>query len=272
MKRRLSAALALIIVGTQAHAARLVAVGGDVTEIVYQLGHGAELVAVDSTSQYPAEATRLPQVGYLRQLSAEGIAALAPDRLLLSAEAGPPASVAQLRRLGIDVRTIPAEKSPQGLVDKVRAVAAAIGEVERGEQLASALQQRLGAPPTPHGNAVLLMDLGGKGLQVAGSGTAGDAILTLAGLRNNATALQGYRPVSSESLALWQPDWLVTTDLSVRQLGGVRGLLARAGLPHFPPERVITVDTMLLLGFGPRLPEAVEQLRSATQARSAGRE
>lgn len=52
---------------------KVVALGGDVTEIVFALGAQSSLVARDSTSQWPAAATALPDVGYLRQLNAEGI-------------------------------------------------------------------------------------------------------------------------------------------------------------------------------------------------------
>lgn len=48
---------------------RVVALGGDVTEIVYALDAQSSLVARDSTSQWPQEATQLPDVGYLRQLT-----------------------------------------------------------------------------------------------------------------------------------------------------------------------------------------------------------
>lgn len=50
---------------------RIVALGGDVTEIVYALGAESSLVARDSTSQWPQATNALPDVGYLRQLNAE---------------------------------------------------------------------------------------------------------------------------------------------------------------------------------------------------------
>lgn len=52
---------------------RVISLGGDVTEIVYALNAGQQLVAKDSTSTWPAAAHKLPDVGYLRQLNAEGI-------------------------------------------------------------------------------------------------------------------------------------------------------------------------------------------------------
>lgn len=66
---------------------RVVTIGGDVTEIAFALGDSAEVVARDSTSLQPADQVRrLPDVGYLRQLNAEGIIASAPDMVLLTAD------------------------------------------------------------------------------------------------------------------------------------------------------------------------------------------
>ncbi len=55
--------------GHRRRAGEGVALGGDVTEIVYALGAESSLVARDSTSR--AQATNAPDVGYLRQLNAE---------------------------------------------------------------------------------------------------------------------------------------------------------------------------------------------------------
>src|SRR5690349_9704764 len=71
------------IVPRQASAAvaqRIVAVGGAMTEIVFALGEGAKIVAVDTTSLYPPRAIAdLPKVGYLRMLSTEGLLSTKPD-------------------------------------------------------------------------------------------------------------------------------------------------------------------------------------------------
>ena len=75
--------------------AEIVALGGDVTEIVYALGAESSLVARDSTSQWPQATNALPDVGYLRQLNAEDFvrtpdagAGKRPGAALSGAEAG----------------------------------------------------------------------------------------------------------------------------------------------------------------------------------------
>ena len=59
-------------------AERIVTIGGDVTEIAYALGAGGEIVARDSTSLQPQAVQKLPDVGYMRMLNAEGILAMKP--------------------------------------------------------------------------------------------------------------------------------------------------------------------------------------------------
>ena len=52
---------------------RIVVAGGSITEILFMLGEDNKIAAVDRTSNYPAEVSRFPVVGYVRALSAEGV-------------------------------------------------------------------------------------------------------------------------------------------------------------------------------------------------------
>src|SRR3954447_19880065 len=68
---------------TIADPARIVSIGGAITEILYALGFEDRLARVDSTTLYPAAALRdKPNVGYMRQLSAEGVLGLNPSLVL----------------------------------------------------------------------------------------------------------------------------------------------------------------------------------------------
>ncbi len=120
---------------------RIVAVGGTVTEIVYALGSGARLVGVDTSSTYPEAATRLPQVGYQRALSVEGILSLRPSLVLATVEAGPLAVLPQLQTAGTPVLTIPAPYTVEGVQTEIRLIAHALGLPSQGEQLVQALIQ-----------------------------------------------------------------------------------------------------------------------------------
>ncbi|MEM8540158.1 MAG: ABC transporter substrate-binding protein, partial [Pseudomonadota bacterium] len=68
---------------------RVLAIGGAVTEIIYALGEEDRLVGRDSTSVFPPEAQKLPDVGYIRALSPEGVLSVKPDLVLARENNGP---------------------------------------------------------------------------------------------------------------------------------------------------------------------------------------
>lgn len=130
MRRRDCLALAGLLPGlgaaqAQAQQPRMVSVGGAVTETVFALGAQGQLAGVDTTSLFPADATRLPQVGYARTLSAEGVLALKPQLLLASGEAGPPQVLQQLQRAGVRVEVL----DDQHRFDGILARTVRIGQV-----------------------------------------------------------------------------------------------------------------------------------------------
>ncbi len=251
---------------------RVVSVGGDLTEIVYALGAQDRLVAVDSTSSYPPAAEALPDVGYLRQLAAEPILALDPDLLLLAEEAGPPAVIAQLREAGVAMLRVPDSESPAGVGDKVRRVAAALGLEAEGRALAAriaATQREVAARLAPieaRPRVLFVLSVGRGAPLAAGQGTAADSVIALAGGRNALQGVEGYKPLSPEAAVGARPEVILVTEATLQRLGGRDALLARPELAASPAAaagRLVAMDALLLLGFGPRTPQAVAELAAA---------
>ncbi len=108
---------------------------GPSPKIVYALGAESALVGCDASSLYPEAATKLPQVRYVRALSAEGVLSLRPTLVLTVPEAGPPEALAQLRASRTPVLTVPADHSLEGVRRKIRAVAQALDREAQGEAL-----------------------------------------------------------------------------------------------------------------------------------------
>lgn len=267
--RALVTALLLALPATGAAAEHVVSAGGAITEIVYALGADSRLVAVDSTSQYPPQAESLPDVGYPRRLSAEPILDLSPDLVLAAEDAGPPGTLRQLRAVGITVVTIPEAPSPEGVIRKVRAVGEALGMSAAAAALAADLRERFAqaaeqVSPGGAGPRVLCLLAGaGRAPLAAGRGTGAAAIIELAGGRNAIDGFPGYRPVTPEAILQAQPEVLLVPGHVLDAVGGVDGLLGRpeiAGTPAGRAGRVVVMDTLLLLGFGPRTPQAIERL------------
>lgn len=266
----LRACLCLLLLSAPASAAeRIVSLGGSVTEILYALGVGGRIVAVDTTSLYPSVATELPQVGYLRQLSAEPILGLEPDLVVGTTDAGPPPVLEQIASVGTPVVLIEDLPTPEGTVAKIRAVAEAVGEEEKGALLADSvtaefavLEERLGGV-AERPRVLFLLTASGTAPLAAGDGTAAQGIIELAGGQNAIVGYSSYKPLSPEAAATLDPDWVLISDHGLAGLGGMEGLAARPDLGMMPAVRegrVMVMDANLLLGFGPRAPQAAEAL------------
>ena len=279
LSRRALLALALAGCGATrpggAGARRLVTVGGPISEIAAALGVDGEIVGVDTSSTFPASLARLPRVGYQRTLSPEGILALRPSAVIASQDAGPPAALEQLRGAGVDVQIIQAEPSPAGAMKKIRGVAAAVGRGPRGEELASRLAGELEAIPAlcaskPRLRVLCVHARGAGAVLVSGAGSAAEAMLRLVQAEPAAPEIRGNQPLTPEAALAARPDVLLTTTHGVEGLGGVDGLLKVPGLGETPAgkaRRVIVMDDLLLLGFGPRTAEAARGLLEALHGR-----
>ncbi len=262
----------LMAVALQGEAStRVVCLGGAVTETVFALGAGDRVIAVDDSSAYPPEAASLPRVGYFRSISAEGVLTVKPDLVLASAEAGPPDALAQIERAGARVVRIPGAATAEGCVERVRAIGAALGLAETADALAMRIERALGelVSHVSSGEPVRVLFVFARGagtLNVAGRDTAAREIIRLAGGHNAMDGFSGYRPLTAESLVEAEPDVVLTTTSSLAGIGGERALWAVPGMSAVPAakrHRLVALDDLLLLGFGPRLPEAVRELRES---------
>ena len=248
---------------------RIVSLGGPVTEVIYALGAEDRLVGVDASSLYPQEAQELPSVGYFRQVPAEGILSLGPTLVLASEETGPPATLEQLRSAGVEVKVIPSAASAEGATAKIRTVAEALGLPEKGEALIEQMGEDLAEARALHGDVstlprVLFIYARGAGtMQVAGEGSSAEAMIELAGAENAITGFEGYKPMTAEAVAAAAPDVILVLDRGLESIGGVDGLIEQPGISLTPAgknRRIAQMDDLLLLGFGPRLGEAVLEL------------
>jgi iron complex transport system substrate-binding protein len=255
--------------GPVSAAERIVSVGGALTEIVYALGEGDSLVGVDTTSRYPAEAAALPQVGYNRQISAEGVLSLAPTLVLLTEEAGPPAAIRQIADSGVRVVVLPAGDTPEVVGRRVEGVAEALGEPRRGAQLRERIDDALGRLRTALAGArerprVLVLLAVGQGAPLAGGrNTAADAMVGLAGGTNVVDQYQGYKPLTPEAAVVLDPQVIVVPDHALQALGGTAALAALPGLRDTTAVRqgrIVPVDSLAFLGLGPRIAVAARHL------------
>lgn len=249
---------------------RVVSIGGDVTEIVFALDSANSLVARDSTSLYPDAATKLPDVGYMRQLNTEGILAMRPTLVLTSAQAKPSLALEQVAASKVRVVTIPADNTLNGIENKVTAVAKALDKTAQGEALNKQVRDKLASiPTTPLSVKVLfIMSHGGMSAMAAGQETAADAAIRAAGLQNAMQGFKRYQPLSQEGVIASQPELILVTADGVKTLGGEENVWLLPGLAQTPAgknRQLLVVDDMALLGFGLQTPAAILTLRAKAE-------
>ncbi len=250
-------------------------IGGALTELVYALGAEADLVGVDTTSVHPSAATRLPNVGYARALSAEGVLSLAPTLIIAAADAGPPAVVRQLQAARVSYATVELGHSIEGLLAATRRLGDLVGRAEAAQGLAARLQgelddaqRRVAALSAGRARPRVLFVLSHSinQVRIGGRDTAADAMIRLAGGANAFGDVVGYKPLTPEAAIAAAPEVILATTQGLHAAGGVDGLLASPGLAATPAgkaRRVRALDALLLLGFGPRLPQALRELAEA---------
>lgn len=254
-------------------ARRIVSVGGGLTEIIYALGAEKELVGVDTTSLYPQAATKLPSVGYARALSSEGILALSPTLVLATEDAGPPVVLRQIGTAGVPVSVLPANDRFEGVLERIQHVGNLIERGAQASQLETQLKQDwqharapILARKTPASRVLFILSHSPAQIMVGGRKTSADAMIAYAGARNAVDGFDGFKPLTPEAVIAAQPDIVLFTEQGMSVVGGIDGALKLPGLAQTPAgqkRRIVAQEAMFMLGFGPRLPQALSALDQA---------
>ena len=250
---------------------RIVSIGGSVTEILYALGLKDQIVAVDDTSTFPPQALKeKPSIGYIRRLNAEGVLAAEPGMIISEAGAGPVEAVDSLKAAGIPITFIPTSYSPEGIIRKIEAVGAAVRAEKAAEKLAANVKADLDLtahaisqiPDKDRTKVLFLFSVRDGRLMVGGKNSHAAAIIEMAGGINLMQSIEGYKMVDDEALLTNPPDVIL---MMKSHQGAVSNedLAALPALAHSPAiknARIIRMDGMYLLGFGPRTAQAVKDL------------
>lgn len=252
---------------------RIVSAGASVTEILFALGAGESVVASDLSSQFPAAAKAMPKVGYHRSLTAEGILAQRPDLVLVTDEAGPPTTLRQLRSAGVSIQSVPSKPTAKHAMEKVLVVGKAVGKDREAKDIVAtmtkeleAIRQQQAATPGKKPRVLFIYARGSGALMVSGKDTAAASIIELAGAQNAVTGFSEYKPLTAEAVVAAAPDVILIPARALPVVGGIDGVLAAPGITLTPAgraKRIVAIDDVLLLCFGPRLPQAIRWLSRA---------
>ena len=251
---------------------RLISLGGGVTEILFAIEMGKYVVGVDASSSYPPKVKSLPQVAYHRRLSAEGIISLHPSMVIATTEAGPPEVLQQLRDADVELIILPHEPTIDSTLEKIKLIGQAVHAQSQATNLINKITLDIDSllthniPDSLTAKVLFLYARGQGNIMVAGTKTGANEIIKLAGAKNAISEFEGYKPLTSEAVISSAPDVILLMDSGLQSLGGTNALWELPGMALTPAKvknRVLTMDGLLLLGFGPRIAEAAQSLHES---------
>ncbi|MDG0968722.1 MAG: ABC transporter substrate-binding protein [Porticoccaceae bacterium] len=250
---------------------RIAVGGGSITEILYFLGAEDKIVAVDTTSNYPPEAKSLPSIGYVRNLSAEGILSLRPTLVLGENDIGPSEVVSQIKNVGIDLIVIEEKHSADGIIKKIQCIAKVIDKKSIANQIID--QQliptikRLGIEArkvkAKQTSIMFILSMQGGSPIVAGKNVSADGLISMIGGTNSPGNFNGWKPVSTEAIIAALPEVILISTRGLSGFGSIEELKLHPALKHTPAvknQKIFVMDGMEMLGFGPRTLDAALSL------------
>lgn len=248
---------------------KIVTIGGTITEIVYALGEGDAIIAVDKTSTYPEAVKQLTNIGYRNSIKAEGIISLAPDLLLAEEEYMNADIYTQLESTGIQFKTFTSSTSIDSTISLIKNIAAYLDKSAQGDSLIAILQEDrtklndLLAQTENKPKVLFVYARGPETISIAGTGTFAESIIPLAGGQMAIADAEGFKPLTSEALVTSNPDYLLIFESGLQSLGGVEGALKIKGLELTTAgkeKNIIALDGLYISGFGPRAAKAAYEL------------
>lgn len=253
---------------TTQNSSRIVVAGGSITEIIYFLNSEEKIVALDVTSNYPEKAKELPSIGYVRNLSAEGILSMNPSIVFGEDDMGPPGVIKQLRDINIDLRIIPEEKTIDGILDKIYCIASIIDKVPNAESKINStlipdilnIEKRLSTFTLIPKRVMFIFSIKGNKIIVAGSGTSGDGFIKMTGSENIFSTIEGWKTVSQEAIIKENPDYVIMSKRDLHNSKTIKSISENPifkNIRAFEEQNIIFDDAMAMLGFGPRTIKSV---------------
>ena len=246
---------------------KIVVAGGSITEILYFIGEQNKIIGIDVTSNYPKETESIQSIGYVRNLSTEGVLSLNPTLILGENDMGPPMVVNQLRGVDVDLKIIPEDQTIEGIIEKILCIASIIGSGNKVDKIIRSdllpivdeINYLKNKSIIKNKKVMLILSMTGVSPIVAGQGTSGDAFIKMVGAQNIFDSFEGWKPVSEEAIIEKNPDFIIIPSRDVHKNSDVKSITTN---PIFKNTKAgkennfIFEDTMAMLGFGPRTIES----------------
>jgi iron complex transport system substrate-binding protein len=245
---------------------RIISLAPNVTEILYDLGLGEQVIAVSSYCNYPPAVKMKPKIGGMSNPSLETIIAMKPDMVVLTDDGNPREIEQRLRKLGIRTYVFRAKRLDD-LTHEIRAMGTALQIRDRAERRAERIDRvirryaKASRPSPARFPRKILFVVQPDPLMVAGPGTAIDDVLKLLGLQNIVVNAQTEYPrYSLEEVIRQAPDVIFIGMSSGDMKAQSRRLLKRLNhLEAVRKGRVYYIGDPLFR-MGPRITDGISEI------------
>ncbi len=252
---------------------RIVSLNGDLTEIIFELGFGANVVGVDVTTTYPPEAAALNDqgetVGFAQRLAAEAVLRFEPTLVIGDQQVGPPEVIEQLRGAGVPVVILETQVTLDGVETKILQVAEILGAPDAGTALAERVMgeidaaRDLASADDSDPKIAYVYVRGPQVLLLFGAGMPTQGMIEGAGAVDAGAETGVFGPVAltPEALLAAAPAVIVLPEAGLAALGGIEAFLELPGVAETPAgqsEAFLAYDEAYFFNLGPRAGQALD--------------
>ena len=253
----------------------IVSLSPTVTEMLYTIGAGKQVKAVDSLSDYPASAPVTKLSAY--QPNAEAIAAYKPDLVIISNDIN--GITAKLNALSIPVLDLAAASNVSGVYAEITQLGEATGHAAQARTedatIKKDISQILASDPKHSPPLTYFYELGANPYYSATDSTFIGSVLSLLGMQSiadsatGAAAAGGYPELSPEFILKSNPDYILLSDTGSN--GGQTAAMVgtRPGwsaLTAVKDKHIIVLNADIASRWGPRIVQLLQQVAAATKS------
>lgn len=251
---------------------RIVSLNGDITEVIFALGAGTNVVGVDVTTTYPAEAAALNEqgqtVGFAQQLTAEAVLRFEPTLVIGDQQVAPAEAIEQLRAAGVPVVILETQTTLEGVATKISQIAEILGLADEGQSLADVVMAEVAAATAlvegddSDPRVAYIYVRGPQVIFLFGAGMPTQAMIEGAGAIDAGmeSGVFGPAPLTPEALVAAAPDVIVLPEAGLAALGGIDALKAIPGIAETPAaqnDAFLVYDEAYFFNLGPRAGQAL---------------
>jgi iron complex transport system substrate-binding protein len=194
---------------------------------------------------------------------------LKPDIIIATTDAEPPSAIAQLQTIGIEIVILDATPTVEAAKNRIKKLATLFNKEQTGELIISRLDNQLRQAVSytqkhqTKPKVLFLYSRAQASAMISGRDTSADEMIRLSGGQNVITGYEGYKPITAEAVVAAAPEIILLPENSLKSIGGIDQLLKLPGVNQTPAgqnRKIVTMEDLKLLGFTPRLGDAVCEL------------